>query len=61
MALRRDVIICREILALTEMDWNSAAFAGKAPITTDFPEDIGHILAEVPATTIPRPSYRYYM
>jgi hypothetical protein len=53
--------ICREILALTKMDWNSAAFAGKAPITTDFAEDIGDILAEVPPTATPRPSYRYYM
>lgn len=53
--------LCREIIALTKMDWNSAAFAGKAPITTDFAEDVGHILSEVPAGVTPRPNYRFYM
>lgn len=53
--------ICREILALTKMDWNSAAFAGKAPITTDFAEDVGHILSELNPNTPPRPHYRFYM
>lgn len=50
-----------EILALTKMDWNSAMFAGKEPITTAFSEDVGHILAELPAGAEPRPQYRFYM
>ncbi|MGH2375995.1 MAG: argonaute/piwi family protein [bacterium] len=53
--------LCREVLALTKMDWNSAAFAGKAPITTDFAEDVGHILSELGPNEVPRPHYRFYM
>ena len=53
--------ICHEVLALTKMDWNSAMFAGKEPITTAFSEDVGHILAELPVTATVRPQYRFYM
>jgi hypothetical protein len=53
--------ICQEILALTKMDWNSTAFAGKEPITTAFSEDVGHILLEMPSDVVPRPQYRFYM
>ncbi len=53
--------LCEEVLALTKMDWNSAVFAQKEPITTAFSEDVGHILAEMPRDIQPRPSYRYYM
>lgn len=53
--------LAAEILALTKMDWNSAMFAGKEPITTAFSEDVGHILAEMPAGAEPRPQYRFYM
>ena len=53
--------LCEEILALTKMDWNSAVYAGKDPITTAFSEDVGHILAEMPPGIQPRPTYRFYM
>jgi hypothetical protein len=53
--------LCREILALTKMDWNSANFAAKAPITTEFAADVGHILVEVPTAATPQQSYRFYM
>ncbi len=53
--------ICEEILALTKMDWNSSAFSGKAPITTAFATDVGHILAEVPEGGVVQTSYRFYM
>jgi hypothetical protein len=53
--------ICEEILALTKMDWNSAVYAGKDPITTAFSEDVGQILAEMPPGVHPRPTYRFYM
>lgn len=53
--------VCQEILALTKMDWNSAVFAGKAPITTAFSEDVGQILAELPPSITPRTQYRFYM
>lgn len=53
--------LCEEILALTKMDWNSAVYAGKDPITTAFSEDVGQILAEMPPGVQPRPTYRFYM
>lgn len=53
--------VCEEILALTKMDWNSSAFAGKEPITTAFSEDVGHILAELKDGVQPRTTYRFYM
>lgn len=53
--------LCEEILALTKMDWNSAVYAGKDPITTAFSEDVGKILAEMPPGAQPKPTYRFYM
>jgi hypothetical protein len=53
--------VCEEILALTKLDWNTAAFASKDPITTAFASDVGHILAELPTDLLPRPQYRFYM
>jgi hypothetical protein len=53
--------LCQEIMALTKLDWNSAMFAGKEPITTAFSEEVGHILAELPKGVVPRPQYRFYM
>jgi hypothetical protein len=53
--------ICEEVLSLTKMDWNSAVFAGKDPITTAFSEDVGDILAELKHPGEPRTTYRYYM
>ena len=53
--------VCEEVLALSKLDWNTAAFASKDPITTAFASDVGHILAELPASVVPRPQYRFYM
>jgi hypothetical protein len=53
--------LCEEILALTKMDWNSAVYAVRDPITTAFSEDVGQILAEMPEGVQPRPVYRFYM
>ena len=53
--------ICQEILSLTKLDWNTADFGGKEPITTAFSEDVGHILAELPQSAAPRTQYRFYM
>lgn len=53
--------ICQEILALTKLDWNTADFGGKEPITTAFSKDVGEILAELPAGGVPRTLYRFYM
>lgn len=53
--------LCEEILALTKMDWNSASFASKEPITTAFSEDVGDILAELKHGMKLKSSYRFYM
>jgi hypothetical protein len=53
--------LCEEILALTKLDWNSAVFAQKEPITTAFSEDVGRVLAEIPPGVQPRTTYRFYM
>jgi hypothetical protein len=54
-------LVAEEILALTKMDYNSTAFAGRGPITTAFSEDVGDILAELPEGIEPRTQYRFYM
>jgi hypothetical protein len=53
--------LCEEILALTKLDWNSAVFAQKQPITTAFSEDVGQILAEIQPGVQPKTLYRFYM
>lgn len=53
--------ICTEILGLTKLDWNTAGFGSKEPITTAFSKKIGRILAEMPPGTSPKTLYRFYM
>jgi hypothetical protein len=53
--------ICKEILALTKMNWNNADFSIREPITLAYAREVGKILAYVPEEVIPRPEYRYYM
>lgn len=54
--------ICQEILALTKLNWNTAAFACAAPITLAFSRDIGRILAEFPTGKEElKHLYRFYM
>lgn len=40
--------ICKEILALTKLNWNSAKFCIKAPITISFARRVGFILRNAP-------------
>jgi len=54
-------LICQEILALTKMNWNSADFCIREPITLAYSREVGKILAYVPEEVVPRPEYRYYM
>jgi hypothetical protein len=54
-------VICKEILALTKMNWNSADFCIREPITLAYSREVGKILAYVPEEVVPRPEYRYYM
>jgi hypothetical protein len=53
--------ICQEIFSLTKMNWNSADFCIRNPITLDYASEVGRILAYVPEEVIPRPEYRFYM
>ena len=53
--------LCREILGLTRMNWNTADFAGMQPITLQFSREVGRILREVPPGVTPETRYLYYM
>jgi hypothetical protein len=53
--------VCKEIFALTKMNWNSADFCIRRPITLEYANEVGKILAYVPEEVIPRPEYRFYM
>lgn len=54
-------VICQEIFSLTKMNWNSADFCIRKPITLEYASEVGKILAYIPEEVIPRPEYRFYM
>jgi hypothetical protein len=53
--------VLEEILALTKLNWNTADFACREPITIAFAQRVGQILAELPSHLQLRPEYRFYM
>lgn len=53
--------ILEEILALTRLNWNSADFAIRKPVTLWFSELVGDILRELPAGVEPRPNFKFYI
>lgn len=54
--------VCKDILGLTKLDWNSSTFYTKLPVTIGVSYKVGKILAEMVVADIPPPnSYRYYM
>lgn len=55
--------ICREILALTKLNWNNTRMDGKYPITILCARKVGEIMKYLPANFEPRHqiSYSYYM
>lgn len=55
--------VCREILALTKLNWNSASFANSLPITISFARSVGRILTEVTQKNEAhlKSRYRYFM
>ncbi|MEA3188726.1 MAG: hypothetical protein QOD99_2556 [Chthoniobacter sp.] len=55
------ITVCREILALTKLNWNSCAFGSSEPITIRFAKSVGRILAELPKGAVPQTRYQYYM
>ncbi len=53
--------LLREVLSLTKMNWNSANFYSKMPITLLFSRLVGDIMRELPNSTEPEPKYKYYI
>jgi len=54
--------ICRDILGLTKLDWNSSTFCTRMPVTIGVSRKVGAVMAEmVSAGGIPPYSYRFYM
>lgn len=54
-------VVLEEILALTKMNWNTAAFSCSEPITIAFSRKVGQILAELGDRKPMRSEYRFYM
>lgn len=54
-------VVLREVLALTKMNWNTAAFACSEPITVAFSRKVGQVLAELGVGQTMRAEYRFYM
>lgn len=53
--------ICRELMALTKMNWNCADFATGMPITLRFARQVGEIMSELPDGEEPKASFKFYM
>lgn len=53
--------ICKEILGLTKLNWNTAAFATELPITLKFSKEVGKILSELDKNAPLQPHYRFFM
>ena len=50
-----------EILTLTKINWNTAAFSGLLPITLRFARVVGEIMTEIPDDRVPLPQFKYYV
>jgi len=53
--------ICREILGLTKLNWNTTAFSTELPITLEFSSKVGEILSELDKDAPLQNHYRFYM
>jgi hypothetical protein len=53
--------LLREVLALTKLNWNSAALGGLLPITIKFSGLVGEIMREIPADREPLPQFKFYI
>jgi len=54
-------IVCKEILGLTKLDWNTISFNKKMPITLAFSKKVGLVLAEFPEDKEVQSHYKFYM
>jgi hypothetical protein len=50
-----------EVLLLTKMNWNSARFAERVPVTLRFANEVGSILRDLPRDFEPEARYAFYM
>lgn len=50
-----------DLLALSKMNWNSAASFASLPISLSFARKVGGVMAEIPRNSSPNPSFRFYM
>jgi hypothetical protein len=46
---------------LTKLNWNSAAFSGKLPVTLRFASLVGEIMKEIPVDREPLPQFKFYI
>ncbi len=57
--------VCKEILGLTKLNWNTTAFSKQLPITIEFAQSVGKILSEIPQEIAENDSlkdhYKFYM
>ena len=54
--------VCRDILVLTKLDWNSSTFCMRQPVTIGVSRKVGSVMAEMMAgSDKPPSSYKYYM
>jgi hypothetical protein len=53
--------LLREILLLTKLNWNSAMFCGKLPVTLKFAGLVGEIMKEVSLADAPLPQFKFYI
>ena len=54
-------VICREIMGLTKLNWNTTAFATVLPITLEFAKRVGNVLSELDPGEPVQDHYRFYM
>jgi hypothetical protein len=55
--------VCKDIMALTKLDWNTADFCRRVPVTLSVSKKVGEILSEMRENEIYEPpsGYWYYM
>ena len=53
--------VCKDILSLTKLDWNTTAFSTYTPITLSFSKKVGKVLSELPENSKLQNHYRFYM
>jgi hypothetical protein len=53
--------VCKEIMGLTKLNWNTTSFATSLPITLEFAQKVGKVLAELEPNAKIQNHYRFYM